>query len=507
MMVHDEYIMECYGYPDSLDPRLLVEARRAADLLEEADSVLVISHIDADGITAGTIAGETCRRLGKSFRVDFENKITEDTIETINSSEEDVVWICDLGSAYMSHFTRRAVIVTDHHVPDPEWRATGQTSLDGFTGSYQLNPHLWGVSGSYEVCGAGMTYILSKTVDPGNVDLAYLAVVGAIGDFQDDRECRLVSWNRLILDDAVGNGDVRVVNGIRWFGRGTRRLLRFLEYGDEPKVPGVSGDRDGCFDLLCGFGIEQRGADGRWLAWSDLPVSDRALLADTLVSRLEDPADAPRLFGEVYDIPRYAPSTGLGDAKEFATALNSCGRYGDAEIGRRMCLGDEDAVKEAERSRAEHRRNISGSISLVKSEHLLRKRPRLQYFDAGDRIPETVVGIVAGMMLSSGEASPDVPILAFADADDGTKASARASRELVDRGINLAEAMAEAASAVGGLGGGHNVAAGATIPPDRKEDFLDAAESIFVRQLAAGRRYVKGKASGEAKWFQSFIRV
>jgi RecJ-like exonuclease len=94
-----------------------------------------------------------------------------------------------------------------------------------------------------------------------------------------------------------------------------------------------------------------------------------------------------------------------------------------------------------------------------------------------------VVGIVAGMMLNSDSARRDLPMLAFADADDGTKVSVRADRSLIERGLHLSSVMSTAAGLVGGYGGGHNVAAGATIPPDRKEEFLDIVEDIISSQL------------------------
>ena len=84
------------------------------------------------------------------------------------------------------------------------------------------------------------------------------------------------------------------------------------------------------------------------------------------------------------------------------------------------------------------------------------------------------------MILSSSEAAPDMPIIAFAEADDGIKVSARAPKSLVDAGMDLSKLMSEAAAAVGGMGGGHNVAAGATIPVGKKEVFLDKLEELIA---------------------------
>ncbi len=444
----------------------------------------MVTHIDADGITAGSIAAIALDRLGKEFTIDFEKKITDEVIDRVNGCWYDLVWVCDLGSAYMSRFVRSGIVVTDHHVPDPRWRS-GQTFLDGFMSSFQLNPHLYGRSGSFEVCGAGMTYLLSKALDPKNTDLAYLAVIGAVGDFQDGRCARLVSYNRLILQDAVDAGDITVGYGVRYFGRGTRPVLQFLQYGGEPHVDGITNDRSGCLALLDSYGIKTVGEDGRKLTWTDLNPGDRAVLTDELMSRLTKEEDRNALFGEIYAVNRYPSHSGLGDAKEFSTILNSCGRYDDAVTGERICMGDLSALEDAERNRSDHRRNISSSLTYVKANHLVRRMKHIQYFDAGTEIKDTVVGIVAGMILGTGEASDDMPIFAFAAADDGIKVSARASRALTDRGLDLSDVIRDAAASVGGMGGGHSVAAGATIPEDRKEPFLEEADRLVAAQLGA----------------------
>jgi len=193
--------------------------------------------------------------------------------------------------------------------------------------------------------------------------------------------------------------------------------------------------------------------------------------------------DQKRIYGEVYTLPKFEHGTGLRDAKEFATVLNSCGRYDDAETGMRICCGDTTALKDAEKNRADHRRHISSALSYVKDNHLIRERRFIQYFDAGDKIRDTVVGIVAGMLLNSPECRHNLPIIAFVDSDDGVKVSARANRDLVDRGLDLSVVMKTASGLVGGYGGGHSVAAGATIPEEKKEEFLDIVEDIVSSQV------------------------
>lgn len=459
--------------------RLEGAASAAAEAVRAAGSVLIISHIDADGITAAAIASSVCDRLGKEYRVVFLKKLSEEGIGMIDSAPEPLVWICDLGSGYLSAFSRPGIVITDHHVPDGS-RKAGQMSLDSFSDMVHVNPHDAGMDGSTEISGAGVTYLVAKAVDPSNTDLAYLAVVGACGDVQDS-EGRLVSMNREILNDAVADGSVSVSEDLRLFGRETRTLIQFLQFGSDPSVPGLSENGAECARLYSSLDIPLK--DGRRSrCWNDLTPAEKERATDAVLSRLS-PEDAERAIGETYTITGGRPHTELRDAKEYATLLNACGRYGDAEVGMRICMGDADALSAAKDRRTSHRQNISSALAMVKERGLVKRRRFIQWFDAGSEIQETVVGIVAGMLLNGDGADRCMPIIAFADAEDGTKVSARADRSLAGRGLDLSFVMRTAAEAVGGYGGGHSVAAGATIPPDRKEDFLDAVEDIVAAQI------------------------
>jgi len=459
--------------------------RSAADagrMLKGADDVLVIAHIDADGITSAAIASKTLDGIGKKHTVRFVKKLSEDTIAEINESKASAVWIVDLGSGYLSQIKRSNVIITDHHTPDNKWRS-GQTALDDFSSICHVNPHTHGMDGAQEICGAGVTYVVATEIDPDNRSLAYLAIVGATGDFQDSYSSRLTGYNRLILQDACDAGDILVENDVRIFGRETRPLTQFLQFCNDPFLPGLTNDAAGCNAFFTECGIKLKNRDG-WKTWSQLTPDEK----DVVISRIKElivsaGGSADRLVGEVYTLPRFPLGSELRDAKEFATLLNSCGRYDDAETGLRICLGDNSAIKDASSNRNEHRRQISSALSYIKQNRLIVERRWVQYFNSGSEIRETIVGIAAGMLLGNDGVRKDIPMIAFAKADDGIKVSARADRGLANRNLDLSEVMKRAAELVGGYGGGHNIAAGATIPEGKEDEFLDIAEDIIASQI------------------------
>jgi hypothetical protein len=107
----------------------------------------------------------------------------------------------------------------------------------------------------------------------------------------------------------------------------------------------------------------------------------------------------------------------------------------------------------------------------------------VQWVHLEDRVRDTVVGIVCGMALDGLGLRRDMPLIGFAHTPDGrTKVSSRAPHELKGR-IDLATAMREGAASVGGQGGGHEGAAGATIPRGSETAFLQVVDAMVAGQL------------------------
>ncbi|HTD81804.1 MAG TPA: DHHA1 domain-containing protein, partial [Thermoplasmata archaeon] len=150
-----------------------------------------------------------------------------------------------------------------------------------------------------------------------------------------------------------------------------------------------------------------------------------------------------------------------------------------------VCRGDRgEALEEAFRLLAGHREHLVSSLDWIEQVGISRL-DAIQWFHAEDKIRDTVVGIAAGIALQA-SGNRQMPILAFAFAPDGVKVSARAPRELVARGLDLAAIMREASKMFGGEGGGHHGAAGATIPRGSEEAFAKAVDGLVKAQLAGG---------------------
>jgi len=461
-------------------PELADRAAACADRLDDADSVLLASHIDADGLTSAAVAATALERAGIPFDTVFEKQLDEAAIRSIAAADHGTVLFTDFGSGQLDtivEYDGFTAVIADHHQP-----ADADTE-------FHCNPLLEGLNGASELSGAGAAYCLARALESGatdNRDLAALAVVGAVGDMQAGVD-GLTGANEGIVADGVDAGVLQEGTDLAMYGRQTRPLPKLLEYASDVRIPGISGDESGAVRFLADLDLDLR-ADGEWKRWVDLTDDERRTVASALLKRAVAsgvPANRVNdLIGTTYTLTAEAEGTELRDVSEFSTLLNATARYDRADVGLAVCLGDRgEALERARTLLRNHRKNLSEGLELVKSEGVTVEE-HVQWFDAGTKIRETIVGIVAGMALGADGVRRDRPIVAFASAgDDEVKVSARGSHTLVREGLDLSTVMREAARSVGGDGGGHDVAAGATIPAGEQAAFVAAADDIVAEQL------------------------
>lgn len=454
-------------------------SQAAAERLEAAGYVQVVSHIDADGLCSAGIASKALTEAEVEHDVHFVKNLGQEEAGQLLDEDHECVWLVDLGSGAADNFLDKDWVISDHHEPvggpdqGPE---------------HHVNPHFWGIDGGREVSGAGLAWGIARhlATEETTGELAAMAVVGAVGDLQNAGG-RLVGINRSIVEHATFSNTLDPMRDVTLYGRETRELHKFFQYADNPEIPGVSGSAPAAIQFLAEHEVPRTGPDGR-RAWVHLDRDEKSRLVSAAARRILANGGGPdavrRLFGEVYQLPQEPIGTQLHDAKEFATLLNSTARYDRADVGLALVMGDRDtALDEAHDLMAGHRRALVQGVDHVLQQGLER-HGRLQYFHGGDRIRDTIVGIVAGMVTSRDAADPARVMVGFANrSETEVKVSTRAPKGLVEQGLNLSEAITHAAKGAGGEGGGHAGAAGATIPRGNEVDFLGYLDDAVRRQL------------------------
>lgn len=461
------------------------DASEAAKLISTCVSedgfIHVVSHLDADGLAAAGVIGKALFRLGARFRVRIQQWVDEKIVSEVTSDKPALTILTDLGSGYLNVLNERLsdhrIIVLDHHEP------VGEAAANVF----QVNPHLRGIDGSKDVSGAGVAYSVARELDDGNTDLAAIAVVGALGDLQDKYAQRaLGGLNEKMVADAVTAGCLRVEKDLMFFGRETRPIHKALAYTTSPFIPGISGEEDKGLAFLVSLGIKPKDGD-KWRALRDLSEEEKRKLCSELSDHLISkgyPGDVLSLVGSVYTLVKEEPWTPLRDAREFSVLLNGTGRMEKAGLGVAVCMGDRgSALEQAEAVLGEYRQTITRYLGwLMEEPSRIDELKSIYVVRGGDFINEKVIGTLSSI-LSTSLPKPEKPIIAFAAVADEevVKVSARTLDMLTSKGLNLGEIMRVAAEKFGGIGGGHDIAAGAQVPLKDAEDFVKLVDELVGR--------------------------
>ncbi len=429
-------------------------AGHAADLvhsLAEGARVRVISHSDADGIAAAAVMAVTLTRLGLRHHVSIRH--TGGSVAAGISGEHDLSVFCDIGSSNLDELNSLPcqAILVDHHVID-----------GGLDNGINLNVRSYGMDGSREACGATATMALSLAIDRENLDLVELAIAGAIGDRQ--HVGGYIGLNKTLLDRAVET-DIICMEEQPVFPADVP-LMDALEQSIDPYFTGFSGG--GAIRFLKDLGLDPM------QPYTDLPEKmQKKLLSALAVKLLEQQA------AEISLVQTIPVGRRCGILADLTSRMNACARSGSPGVGIAMCLGSDTAAERARELQQGYRDSIRDQIHNLEKEEP-EVRSHLTAFHIRDA---SLKGVAAGLSMEYLPHFPsDRPVVALSSQDSHIDISGRGTRRLVDRGLDLATGMHEAAETVGGSGGGHPVAAGASIPPDRENDFVEKLNEVLARQ-------------------------
>jgi single-stranded-DNA-specific exonuclease len=456
------------------------DIRAAADAVRSCREVTIISHIDADGISSEAILAMALSREGIHVSTTFVRQLDPLTLDQV-PDDSSLKIFSDLGSGQQQMLMEKGLdpsrtIIIDHHVSQPADHG------DPFIEVNCLN------HGHEKMSAAGVSYLVAREIDSINTDLAKLAVIGNVGDMMDREHLRLTGPAREILLDGIRHGTVELwERDLNIYGISTRPLPQSLAYSDDMDIPGVSRDIDGAAKFLERIGITPLHPD-KWPVWEELSFDQKQQVCSAVIEQMvAHGKDTSRLFSDHYLFPdedrHHAP---LRNASEFATMLNSCGRWQRPELGGAICRGDRvEAYREAEHMLRNHRSKIR-EVMMYITDTGVSELSHMLHIHVGGRFPDTIVGIGAGMALS--RLNPEKPILIMCEDSldpSMTKISMRTRPEVVKKGVDLQLALAQACEGREGCsGGGHRIAAGAFIPRDHERAFIEDVNRILAQQYA-----------------------
>src|SRR3990172_5148298 len=210
----------------SLDQALANFKDKIADCIKSKKSILVITHIDCDGITSGSIISKALIRAGANCTVTTAKELNKKVIEKLREDHRDFHVITDLGG--------------------------------------------------------GFGKALDEILDDKNTELAWIAVVSALGDRQDQGEKKSFTGINLEIANAAKNsGQMEIDLDLLLVGRETRPLPDALAFTSQPFIEGLTWNRDACLSLLNSSGIKLKDG-GRWRVPAELNEDEKRMVIESI---------------------------------------------------------------------------------------------------------------------------------------------------------------------------------------------------------------------------------
>jgi RecJ-like exonuclease len=316
-------------------------------------------------------------------------------------------------------------------------------------------------------------------------------VVGSLGDIQDKGEKHsLFGLNNIIVEDGVNSGNIKVETDLIFFGRETRPIHKAIAYTTNPFLPGLSGKEDRCFALLNSAQIPPKEGD-KWRSLVDLTQEEKQRLLSKIIEHISSIRFsgniATDLVGNIYTLVKEEKMTPSRNAREFAALLNACGRMERHSLALAFCLGERDLIMdEIQDILNEYRKILANYMDLLtKNKERIDDDDKLLVIHGEGIINENMTGALS-TILSMSNQNTEKATLVLSKTDEGNiKISGRASRLILQKGANLGKIMQTLAEKFSGVGGGHDVAAGAEISPQVKLEFLEEFKNLLLNQIGS----------------------
>jgi single-stranded-DNA-specific exonuclease len=444
--------------------------------------VRVIGNLDTDGITSASIICKALSRKKINYSVSIVKQVNDELIKALKNEEYEIVIFTDLASAFVNKINEELeseVFILDHHYPEATEKKVGRVR--------QINPHIFKVDGTKDVSAAGVAYYFSKALDEKNLDLSYLALVGAIGDMQENMGFR--GLNLSILEDAIKGGFVEVKETLRLFGMQTKPIHKVLEYSTNPYIPGVTGNEKEAIKFIEEVGISLYDNAHNFRKLVNLSEQEVDKLVNAInIKKVSGTDDS--MVGPVFLLKGEEEGSLKKDLREFSTLLNSCGRMGWPSLGIGVCLGDKKATIKAYDILKNYRKEIIDALNWFyenrRTDKIIEKKGYVVIL-AESNIRDTIIGTLASLLAKSKVYEDGTVIMSTAYTLDGfIKVSLRITGNS-DSNVDLRIIVKEIITDSDGYGGGHKLAAGASIPQEK--------EDIMVRNaLSVLDKFVENKA-------------
>jgi RecJ-like exonuclease len=435
------------------------DAAKQIRSMPESAKIRVVSHYDADGISAAAIICKALYRAGFDFHATLMRNPFDKGLKRISEEENELIIFTDMGSGQIETIEKMKSqsIIIDHH--QPVKKKTTDNVL-------QINCNHFGINGNYEACGATLAFSIAYALDQENFDLASLAIIGATGDKQYIGGFK--GYNQKIITEAMNKGTIKEKTAIKLSGE---TIFDSLFYSIDPYYSGISGDKTNIDSFLDKAGIDKK------TKTDDLTDENLKKTHSFLMLKLIKKGCEKNILDTVIR-PRYFSENIGFEFERYADLLDACGKGGSRGIGLSVALGYKKIISDALNVEKEYKQKILDELIKLEKEGFKEKQSFRFFYSNDSSLGGVIGGIAANFILDIKK-----PLLSITRNDGEIHVSCRGNQYLVSKGLDLGYAMKEASTKLGGHGGGHAIASGATISGEKEEEFLNLVDEIISKQI------------------------
>lgn len=440
------------------------------DYIHKDQRILIIGHNDADGIASATLMAKALLHLQARFTLRIFSELSPISLATVKKTEQDFHIFCDLGGGQIKEIRKLFAekwIIIDHH----------QVSKDELLDPNVINSWAFNFDGGIDACATTMAYQVASQINRQLRNSSWLPVVASLADLQDQGEkYSLTGLNKNVLDEAKNLGIVKEAVDLIFYGRETKPIHESIATTTTPFIAGLSGNRDACLTALTQSGINLKKND-HWRTISELSDEEKTKVAETVIPYIGGEGKIEDVIGQTYTLQREDEHSHLRDAREFGDVLNACGRMKMPSIGIGLCIGDRRlSLTESEKILLEYRKRISQVVKLVIEDTKYIVEKNSFNFVLGEKIiDEELTGAISSVLSGTPKFSSKPILVSTKTKSNELRISARFGIRYTGKG-NLGVSINKIAKKIGGRGGGHKAAAGATIPFKEKDSFINSFE-------------------------------
>ncbi|MBP2624552.1 MAG: DHH family phosphoesterase [Nitrosopumilaceae archaeon] len=456
-----------------LDQALSYFNDKIKDCIKTNKSIIIITHIDCDGLVSGSVIMKSLIREGAKCTVRAVNEFSNKMIEDLQKVSRDFYVITDMGSQFSKELdvslSDKWLVLDHHRISDIE--------LDN---EKVINAWKYGIDGGKEICAGGMAYLASCRMDEKNHDLAWLPIIAALGDRQDHGNKKsFTGLNNEIVKVAADKHQIEMSLDLLLVGRETKPIHNALASTSNPFIKGLTWNNDACLSLLNSSGVQLK--DGKkWRVVSELTYDEKMKIVEAITKftiSKNSTEITEELVGYVYTLPNENRRSVLHDCREFSTMLNSCGRINKSGVGIALCIGNRESIIEAENTLMEYRKTIRKQMNVLANERWRTNNSKnFVIVNGTDVIPETMTGTICSLIASSQKNDDKKAIIVITNGENDTVKISSRKPVNCKFDINLSDIMQKCAKKNDGVGGGHNNAAGAKISKTKIDEFLECLE-------------------------------